>query len=135
MLQRLLCKTFSLKLCSKQKNLQFKIPFQYHSCRQCGFRLYSSHKVSVLRNNNERTLFRGLDLVLINARYYTSQVDAQKKNGHIEALKDNAEIARSKKINVKLKPTELKRLFSLAEPEKWTLAGKYILYIIYKTCQ
>lgn len=126
MLQRFLCKTFSLKLCSSQKNIYFKPALQYHSCKQCGFRLFSNHKVSVLRNNYERTLFRGRNLFLTNIRYYTSQVDAQKKNGHIEALKDNAEVIVPKKINVKLKISDLKRLLSLAEPEKWTLAGKLI---------
>lgn len=126
MLQRLFCKSFSVKNCGSQKKLLFKIPFHNHSCEQCRFRLYSSHKFTALQNNYERTLFCEKNLFFVRTRTYTSQIDAQKKNDHIETLKDKTQIATSKKINVKLKTSELKRLLSLAEPEKWTLTGKYI---------
>ncbi|XP_045773536.1 ATP-binding cassette sub-family B member 10, mitochondrial [Maniola jurtina] len=123
MLQRLLCKSLNIKVFGGQINLLFKLPPSSHSCEQCRFRLFSSQKLSTLRNNYGRTLFLGKDVYFGRPRYYTSQVDAQKKNEHIETIKDKTVIATSKKINVKLKPSELKRLLSLAEPEKWTLAG------------
>lgn len=127
MLQRILCKTFNLKLCSSQRIICFKTAVQYHSWKQRKFRLFSNNKVPVLRNSYERTLFRGRNLFYVNTRYYTSQVDAQKKNGHIETLKSNTEVTVPKKVNIRLKISDLKRLFSLAEPEKWTLAGKLIM--------
>ncbi|OWR45043.1 ATP-binding cassette sub-family B member 10, mitochondrial [Danaus plexippus] len=130
MLQRLFCKSFSVKNCGSQKKLLFKIPFHNHSCEQCRFRLYSSHKFTALQNNYERTLFCEKNLFFVRTRTYTSQIDAQKKNDHIETLKDKTQIATSKKINVKLKTSELKRLLSLAEPEKWTLTGAIGFLII-----
>lgn len=122
MLQRYISKYLSAKLYNKQNNLLFNLTFQTHSCKQCGFRSYCSQKVRTLRNT-ERSLLYGKDKFFVKLRYST-QVDAQNKNGSIETLKDKAEITTSKKINVKLKPSELKRLLTLAEPEKWTLAGK-----------
>ncbi|XP_046967857.1 ATP-binding cassette sub-family B member 10, mitochondrial-like [Vanessa cardui] len=130
MLQRYICKNLYSKLCSRQRNILFNLTLQAHSCKQCGFKLYSSHKVQALRNNNERSLLHGNNRFLLKLKYYSSQVDTQKKNGRVETIKDNTEIATSKKINVKLKPSELKRLLSLAEPEKWTLTGAIGLLFI-----
>lgn len=125
MLQRLLCKSLNVKVCDRQINLLFKLPQSSHSCERSRIRLFSSQKVSALRNNYERTLFLERDVYFVKPKYYSSQVDARKKNDPIETVKDKTVIATTKKINVKLKPSELKRLLSLAEPEKWTLAGKY----------
>ncbi|XP_023946980.2 ATP-binding cassette sub-family B member 10, mitochondrial [Bicyclus anynana] len=130
MLQRLLYSSLNVKICRRQINLLFKIPHSSHSCEQCRFRLYSSQKVSALRNNYERTLFFRKDVRLVKSRYYTSQVDVQKKSEHVETVKDKTVLAATKKINVKLKSSELKRLLTLAEPEKWTLAGAIGLLVV-----
>ncbi|GBP48717.1 ATP-binding cassette sub-family B member 10, mitochondrial [Eumeta japonica] len=65
---------------------------------------------------------KGLDEETL--RYYTTQVDAQKKNVQLENLKDSRSITTNNRINVKLKSSELKRLVGLAESEKWTLTGQ-----------
>lgn len=122
MLQRYICKYLSAKLYNKQNNIIFNLRFRTYSCKQCEFRSDCSQKVPTLRNT-ERSLLYKKDKFFVKLRYST-QVDAQNKNGSIETLKDKAEITTSKKINVKLKPSELRRLLTLAEPEKWTLAGK-----------
>ncbi|XP_075976553.1 ATP-binding cassette sub-family B member 10, mitochondrial isoform X2 [Anticarsia gemmatalis] len=123
MLQRLIQSKFELKLSSRHTNLLFSFSTKSSLCHQCGIRLYSRHKVPVLRNYFERNFYNRNGLCNLKLRYYTSQVDAQKKNDHIESIKDKTALETSKKINVKLKTSELKRLFGLAEPEKWTLAG------------
>lgn len=123
MFKRLLPIRLNFKVYNSHTYLYCQIPSRNQSCNHCGFRLYSSHKVSALRNYYERSDKR-IGIFYIKSRYYTSQVDAQKKNDSIATLKDKATIVPSKKINVKLKSSELKRLFNLAEPEKWTLAGK-----------
>ncbi|XP_030036699.2 ATP-binding cassette sub-family B member 10, mitochondrial isoform X1 [Manduca sexta] len=121
MFQRLIC-NFELKLSSKQANILFRVPLKNNLCHQCGFRLYGQ-KAAVLRNCYNRTFPDRFGIYNLRLRYYTSQVDVQKKNDHIEKLKDQATLATSKKINAKLKPSEIKRLFGLAEPEKWTLTA------------
>ncbi|KAJ0176046.1 hypothetical protein K1T71_008220 [Dendrolimus kikuchii] len=127
MLQRIINRSFELKISSKQMNLLYNVPVKNNLCLNCGFRLYSGHRTPVLRNYYERTHFKRNEFNLI-LRYYTSQVDAQKKND-IVTLKDKS-LDTSKKINVKLKTSELKRLLSLAEPEKWTLTGAIGFLII-----
>lgn len=122
MLQRLIHINFSVKVSSKSGNLLCLFPPRRGACHQCGSRLYSSHKVSSLRSCYDRTSVRNC-LYLSRTRYCTSQVDAQKKAEHIEALKPKASLTSAKKINVKLKTSELKRLLGLAEPEKWKLTG------------
>lgn len=125
MLQKLLTKSLDLKIPSRRVNLLLRTPIQTDACHQCGFRLYSK-EVPVLRNYCERTLFGGNDIFCMKTRYYASQVDAQKKNVSVESTNEKTTLTDSKKINVKLKPSEVKRLLSLAEPEKWTLTGKRV---------
>ncbi|VVC95380.1 unnamed protein product [Leptidea sinapis] len=125
MLQNLLTKGIHYKISSRTSQYFNLASGQLQSCKLC-VRLYSSHK-SVLPSYYGRTLLKHSSIK--RTRHYTSQVDAHKKDGAVE-LKDKAEIATSKKINVKLKPTEVKRLFTLAEPEKWTLTGAIGLLII-----
>ncbi|XP_072931322.1 ATP-binding cassette sub-family B member 10, mitochondrial [Epargyreus clarus] len=130
MLQKLLTNSLDVKISSRRVNLLFRTATISHSCRQCGFRLYSCNRTPELRNYYERTLFGGNDIFCIKTRFYTSQVDAQKKNEAIETVRAKTTIEASKKINAKLKPSEVKRLFSLAEPEKWTLTGAIGFLII-----
>lgn len=122
MLQRLLI-NLDVKISSRRANLLLHVPIARHSCHQCGYRLYFSHKAPVLRNYYERTpknvLFH------TKTRYFSSQVDVKNSNTPVETVKDKAAIAPSEKINVKLKTSELKRLFGLAAPEKWTLTGNF----------
>lgn len=135
MLQRLLI-NLDVKISSRRANLLLRVPIARHSCHQCGYRLYFSHKAPVLRNYYERTpknvLFH------TKTRYFSSQVDVKNSNTPVETVKDKAAIAPSEKINVKLKTSELKRLFGLAAPEKWTLTGnfwKYSIIYIYSSKQ
>ncbi|XP_041981703.1 ATP-binding cassette sub-family B member 10, mitochondrial [Aricia agestis] len=133
MLHRLITKSFGIKLCSRNNNVIFSLSKRNNSlCNQCGLRVYSSHKISALRNYCDRTLLHKKDTQLINIRYYASQdVDkTETKSDHIDKRNQNKTIDSSEKINVKLKPSELKRLLSLAEPEKWTLTGAIGLLII-----
>lgn len=125
MLQRLIHSSFELKISRRHSHLLFNVPPKAHLCHQCGSRLYSRHKVPLLRNYYERTFYNKNALFNFKLRCYTSQVDAQKKNEHVENVTEKKAIETSKKINVKLKTSELKRLFTLAEPERWTLAGEY----------
>ncbi|KAG7302029.1 hypothetical protein JYU34_013484 [Plutella xylostella] len=129
MLQRLMFTSLKVKFTSRNKNLLCRLPLQSVSCHQCGFRLYSSQKVSVLQNSFERT-FNRRGLFGVTVRYHSSQVDAQNKNDKVESLKSDVSHSTSKKINVKLKTSELKRLLGLAEPEKWKLTGAIGLLMI-----
>ncbi|XP_038212629.1 ATP-binding cassette sub-family B member 10, mitochondrial isoform X1 [Zerene cesonia] len=121
MLQNLIFKGFDVKITSRTTKFFRKVPVHSRPCKHCGSRLYSSssHKFAVLPNNYERTLCSKNNIYILKTRCYTSQVDAQKKNAQIETVKDKTVIT----TNVKLKPSELKRLFGLAAPEKWTLTG------------
>ncbi|XP_013194950.2 ATP-binding cassette sub-family B member 10, mitochondrial [Amyelois transitella] len=123
MLQRFIHIQLNSKISLGSVNLFCRLSSQSASCNHCGFRLYSSHKVPALRNYYERSLDKRSSIFCMKTRYYTSQVDAQKKNNHFEALKEKQTVVPANKINVKLKGSELKRLFSLAEPEKWTLTS------------
>lgn len=125
MLQRVIHSSFEFKICSRKSNFLTRVQSNYNLCFQCGSRLYSRSRVPAFLNYYERSFPNRNGLFNIRLRYYTSQVDAQKKNEHIESVKDKPTITTSKKINVKLKPSELRRLFSLAEPEKWTLTSMY----------
>lgn len=124
MLQRIIHSSFEFKICSRKSNFLLRVPTNSKLCYQCGSRLYSRSRVPAFLNYYERSFPNRNGLFNIRLRYYTSQVDAQKKNEHIETRKDKSTLTTSNKINVKLKPTELRRLFSLAEPEKWTLTSK-----------
>lgn len=106
-----------------------RLPTQKH-CFQCGFRLFSSRKVPALRNYYERASNKHIKFLYLNSRFYSTQVDAPKNEAHIENINNNDEIQSTKKINVKLKSSHYKRLFSLAEPEKWTLMGAISLLIV-----
>lgn len=125
MLQRLIYSSFELKISRKNTQLLFNIPTKASLCQQCGTRLYSRYKAPVIRNYYERNFYNKYGTFNPKIRWYTTQVDAEKKNEHIESVKDKNAIVSTKKINVKLKTSDIKRLFSLAEPEKWTLAGKF----------
>lgn len=125
MLQRVIHSSFEFKICSSKSNFLTRVPTKSNLCFQCGSRLYSRSRVPAFINYYERSFPNRNGLFNIRLRYYTSQVDAQKKNDTIENIKDKPTLTTSRKINVKLKPTELRRLFSLAEPEKWTLTSKY----------
>lgn len=125
MLQRLLHIRFDVKISSRHSNLLFGKPIiQSQSCNQCGFRLFSSHKAIALRNYYEKSSFIRNGVFCIRPRFFSSQVDAEKKSDQVDCAKAKVTLETSKKINVKLKTPELRRLFTLAEPEKWTLAGK-----------
>lgn len=124
MLQRLVHVTLNVKVCNRYNTLLFGIPFRSQARHHCGFRLYSSHKVSALRNYYERTAIGGNGLTLFKHRFYSSQVDTQGKNAQVESVHLRTTIDTSKKVDLKSKTSELKRLFSLAAPEKWTLTGK-----------
>lgn len=123
MLQRLLQIRFDAKISSRHTNILFRLPFQNQSCH-CGVRLYSGRKIIWLRNAAEATAFKN-GISCVKARYFASQVDTQKKDASINALNNKGTLEAAKKINVKLKTSELKRLFNLAAPEKWNLTGKY----------
>lgn len=123
MLQRLIYSTFELKISRKNSQLLFNIPSKAPLCQQCGSRLYSRYMVPAKRNIYERNFINKYGLFNYKFRCYTTEVDAQKKNEQFESVKEKNPIETTKKINVKLKTSELKRLFTLAEPEKWTLAG------------
>ena len=125
MLQRLIYSSFELKISRKHTQLLFNIPTKVSLCQQCGSRLYSRYKAPVLRNIYERNYPNKYGLFNYKFRCYTTQVDTQKKTETFESVKEKNPIETTKKINVKLKTSELKRLFTLAEPEKWTLAGKF----------
>nr|ASS36019.1 ABCB10 [Samia ricini] len=112
--------SIELKISSRHKNYLFRNVVKSNLCQQCEFYL-SCHKLPVILGRYERTLPNRHELVHLRLRYLSSEVDAQKKNDHIDSIKNKLEA--SKKINVKLKTSELKRLFGLAEPEKWTLSA------------
>ncbi|KAJ8719692.1 hypothetical protein PYW08_011867 [Mythimna loreyi] len=130
MLQRLIYSSFELKISRKNSRLLFNIPTRAPLCQQCGSRLYSRYKVPVVRNFYERTFSNKYGLFNYKFRCYTTQVDAQKNNEQFESVKEKNPIETTKKINVKLKTSEIKRLLTLAEPEKWTLAGAIGLLIV-----
>jgi hypothetical protein len=121
MLPRLLHIRLDVKLLSRRTNILFSIPINRQSCNQCGSRLFSSHKVV---NYFDKSPYNRNRLLWNKLRYYSSQVDAEKKSETLDIVKEKSTLDSSKKINVKLKKSELKRLITLAEPEKWTLAGK-----------
>lgn len=112
-----------MRISNTYTNLFFSYPTKSNLCHQCSVRLYSRRKVQVLQNYYERNFCHKNGLFSYKLRYYTSQVDAQKKNDQLQNVKDKTHLEEAKKINVKLKTSEIKRLFGLAEPEKWTLAG------------
>ncbi|XP_013173003.1 PREDICTED: ATP-binding cassette sub-family B member 10, mitochondrial-like [Papilio xuthus] len=130
MLQRLVHVTLNVKVCNRHNPLLFGIPFRSQARHHCGFRLYSSHKVSALRNYYERTAIRGSGLMSLKSRIYSSQVDTQRKNAQLESVHLRTTIGTSKKVDLKSKTSEVKRLFSLAAPEKWTLTGAIGFLII-----
>ncbi|CAK1582701.1 unnamed protein product [Parnassius mnemosyne] len=119
MIQRLIHVSLNLKVCSKHNHLLFRIPILRQSVHHCGFRLYSSHKVSALRNYYERTFISSNRIKFIWSRFYSSQVNTQKNDSQTDSLNSKT----TKKIDLKSKTSEFKRLFSLAAPEKWTLTG------------
>ncbi|XP_063385198.1 ATP-binding cassette sub-family B member 10, mitochondrial [Cydia fagiglandana] len=129
MLQRLLV-NFNVRISSRRTHVLFDLPIAKHSCHHCGHRLYFSHKAPVFRNYYERASHSRNGIFNTRTRYYSSQVEVKTKSEPIETAKVNSTIVGSKKINVKLKPSELKRLFGLAAPEKWTLTGAIGLLII-----
>lgn len=125
MFQRLIHYSFELKMYNRNTYFLLKFPSKVNKCYQCGYRLYSHHRIPpALPSNYERLFTSKPRFFNIRLRHYTSQVDARKKNDHVADLNQKESLNTSKKINVKLKPTELKRLFGLAEPEKWTLTGE-----------
>lgn len=133
MLQRLIRSKFETKISNRQINLLLSTASKSTLCHHCTIRLYSRdarQRVPVLFNYYERTFYNRNSLFNFKHRYYSTQVDAQKKNVHMETAKDDIEIGTSKNIAVKLKKSELKRLFGLAEPEKWTLAGAITFLVI-----
>lgn len=116
-----LLQNLELKISSRHTNLWHKIQYKKYLCYQCGVRFYS-HKPKT--QNCDRTFLNKNRAFHFKLRYYTSQIDAQKNEEPIENLKNKTTLVTGKKINVKLKTSELKRLLGLAEPEKWTLTGK-----------
>lgn len=126
MLQNFIFKGFQVKIPSRTKFFN-KLSIHNKSCRHCGSRLYSSQIFQVLHCNLERKSFNRNNIFNFKTRCYTSEVDAQKKNGQIETLKEKTVIT----TNVKLKSSELRRLFSLAGPEKWTLTGNRLRSILF----
>ncbi|CAH4036769.1 unnamed protein product [Pieris brassicae] len=125
MLQNFILKGFQVKLPSRTKIFN-KLSIHARPCRHCGSKFYSSQNIQVLHYSLERKTFSKTNIFTVKTRRYTSEVDAQKKNGQIETLKDKTVIT----TNVKLKSSELRRLFSLAGPEKWTLTGAIGFLII-----
>lgn len=123
MLQRLLQIRFDAKISSMNTNILFRLPFQNQSCR-CGVRLYSGRKIIWLRTASQGTTIKN-GLSCVKARSIASQIDTQKKETSINTLNNKGTLEPAKKINVKLKTSDLKRLFNLAAPEKWNLTGKY----------
>lgn len=123
MLQRLIRVNLNIKICSRHNELLLRIPVRNQSTHNCGFRLYSSHKVSALRNYYERTSLRYNGLFL-KPRLYSSQVETQNRDRQIDSIHSKNAVETTKKIDLKSKTSEIKRLFSLAAPEKWTLTGK-----------
>lgn len=123
MLQRLLQIRFDAKISSMHTNILFRLPFQNPSCH-CGVRLYSGRKIIWLRTAAEATTFKNR-ISCVKARCFASHKDALKKETSIDTLNNKGTLAAAKKINVKLKTSDLKRLFNLAAPEKWNLTGKY----------
>ncbi|XP_028156516.1 ATP-binding cassette sub-family B member 10, mitochondrial [Ostrinia nubilalis] len=130
MLQRLLHIRFDVKISSRHSNLLFRTANHSLPCNQCGFRLFSSHKAVALRNYYEKSSFIRNGIYCIKPRYFSSQVDAEKKDAPVDCVKTKAPLETTKKINVKLKTSEVKRLFTLAEPEKWTLAGAISFLVV-----
>lgn len=123
MLQRLLQIRFDAKISSSHMNMLLRLPFQNQSCH-CGVRLYSDRKITWLRTAAEAAAFRS-GISCVKSRSFASQVDAEKKETSVNALNNKGTLEAAKKINVKLKTSELKRLLNLAAPEKWNLTGKY----------
>ncbi|KAL4715629.1 hypothetical protein ACJJTC_006208 [Scirpophaga incertulas] len=115
-----LCRNFTIQLSSKHTHIFLKIPHRIQSCNQCGFRLFSSYK-DVRFNENLNIIKHRINK--IKPRYLSSHINTEKNSEIVNSTKENSELDSSKKITVKLKKTELKRLLTLAEPEKWTLAG------------
>lgn len=127
MFQRLIHNSFELKMYSKSTYFLLGLPSKFNKCYQCRFRLYSQHRMQpALPSYYERLFSSRPRLFNIRLRHYSSQIDTHKKNDDVENLKEKETLDTSKKINVKLKPTEVKRLFGLAEPEKWTLTGEFL---------
>lgn len=124
MLQRLLQIRFDTKIYnSRHTNILFRVPFQSQSCH-CGVRLYSGRKAFWLRTSAETGPFKS-GISCMKVRTLATQVDTQKKETSVKPLNNKTALDADKKINVKLKTSELKRLFNLAAPEKWNLSGKY----------
>lgn len=125
MLQRLIYNSIELKLSGRQ-HLLFSIPNKAHLCHQCGSRLNSRYKVPDLFNYYKKSFYNRNGLFNLKLRCYSTQVDSPKtKEQILDPITEKKTLNSSKKINVKLKTSELKRLFDLAKPEKWTLTGKY----------
>ncbi|XP_026731164.1 ATP-binding cassette sub-family B member 10, mitochondrial [Trichoplusia ni] len=123
MLQRLIYNSIELKLSGRQ-HLLFSIPNKAHLCHQCGSRLNSRYKVPDLLNYYKKSFYNRNGLFNLKLRCYSTQVDAPKtKEQILDPITEKKTLNSSKKINVKLKTSELKRLFDLAKPEKWTLTG------------
>ncbi|XP_026323279.1 ATP-binding cassette sub-family B member 10, mitochondrial-like, partial [Hyposmocoma kahamanoa] len=128
MLQRLLQIRFDAKISSRHTNILFRLPFQNQSCH-CGVRLYSGRQIIWLRNAAEAPAFKG-GISCVKARSFASEVDTQKKDTSINALNNKGSLEADKKINVKLKTSDIKRLFNLAAPEKWNLTGAILFLVI-----
>ncbi|CAH0400233.1 unnamed protein product [Chilo suppressalis] len=126
MLQRLLQVRLDLIISSRHTNLLLRIPIKSQSCNHCKFRLLSSHKDV---KYYEKSSFNKTRILWIKPRYFSSQVDADKKSEPTDCVNESS-LKPTKKINVKLKTSELKRLFTLAEPEKWTLAGAISFLVV-----
>ncbi|KAJ2951631.1 hypothetical protein O0L34_g13789 [Tuta absoluta] len=120
MLQRLLQIRFVSKIPSRHTKLLHIIPLQIQKQCQCTVRLCSNRSVFSSLHYYERTAARN-GLFCVKSRYYSSQVDS-KKQAHTVVMKEKTGLD-TKKINVKLKSSEIKRLFTLASPEKWTLTA------------
>lgn len=130
LLQRIIHNSFDSILCNRKVNIFLSNSTRSILCFQCGSRFFSRSRVPGLLNYYERSFFPNRNgLFSARLRYYTSEINAEKKNEHIANIKDKPSLTDTNKINVKLKPSELRRLFTLAEPEKWKLTSKYLLFL------
>ncbi|CAG9788382.1 unnamed protein product [Diatraea saccharalis] len=126
MLQRLLQVRLDVRISIRSTKSLLRIPVRSQSCNQCKFRLFSSHKDV---KYYEKSSFSRARIFWFKPRYFSTQVDAEKKTDAVDCVKESS-LKSSKKINVKLKTSELRRLLTLAGPEKWTLAGAISFLVV-----